>query len=199
MSAYENFIQDFPKRCRTLLATYEGDAKQKDLEITLLTAIATSAFIIPYERLKPGSKEHIADDRHVEAVHKLEELLKRNFIEWQTGHSWEIVEGLEGQQIRTSDVDEWASREKRRHIQANIHVETIIDIIRNALAHGNIFIHPPKTSGRPAPQIQSIILASKPQREDIYKVVIVSTSDFRRLILDWVSFLESLRLPTKIV
>jgi hypothetical protein len=51
MTAYRNFTQDYPERCRRLLSLNFKNAKQNGLEVTLLLSIAASGLIVPYARL----------------------------------------------------------------------------------------------------------------------------------------------------
>ncbi len=52
MTAYKNFIKDFPERCRDILERYESDALSGGREVTLTLAMAASGFVVPYERLR---------------------------------------------------------------------------------------------------------------------------------------------------
>jgi hypothetical protein len=36
MSDYRDFVQDFPRRCRDVLALFSGEARLQDREVTLL-------------------------------------------------------------------------------------------------------------------------------------------------------------------
>ena len=205
MTTYSSFIRDFPLRCRDFLVAYEDDAKQRDREVTLLITVATSAFIIPFERLNPSSPDHVADDRYPKAVSKLGRLQNRDFVSWQKGTSWRIIEDLDGQQIRNGQADGWASPDKRCPIPIDKKVSSVLSIIRNALAHGSIFTYPNTHPQGSAPQIEHIIFLSRLREKTTselinkYKVVVASPSDFRALILDWISFLESLKLPSEIM
>lgn len=200
MTAYSNFIQDFPARCRDILNSYEQDATQRDREVSLLIMVATSAFIIPYERLNSSDKEHIADDRDSKAIKELNKFLGGNFTSWQTGNTWSMIEELDGQVIRTSGLDALLQPDKRHPIPSDKPVSFILAIIRNALAHGNIFIHSATNRGQNTPKMQDIILLSKVRDKetgeltDEYRAVYVSLSDFRTLVLEWISFLEQIKL-----
>jgi len=205
MTSYANFIQEFPRRCRDILVAYEEDAKGKDREVTLLVTVATSAFTIPFERLNPSSPNHIADDRYPEAVSALGRLQNRDFADWQAGRSWRIIEGLDGGYIRTTQADAWAGQGKWQPIPTSKKVGSILSILRNALAHGSIFTFPRPISREKPIEIEVIIFLSRLRDEntgqlvDKYNAVKVSSADFRALILDWISFLESLQLPSAIM
>jgi hypothetical protein len=142
MTSYSSFVREFPQRCRSLLDEYEQNAREKNLEVTLLIAVASSAFTIPFERINPSVPDHIADDRYPQAVSALGRLQNRNFVDWQTKESWKIIEGIEGERIRASQADAWASEGQWQSISPNRKVGTILSIVRNALAHGSIFVFP---------------------------------------------------------
>jgi|WetSurMetagenome_2_1015567.scaffolds.fasta_scaffold106773_2 hypothetical protein len=204
MTSYVSFVRDFPMRCRDILDAYEEDAKQKDREVTLLIAVATSAFTIPFERLRPSSSDHVADDRFKTGISKLGRLGGQYFVSWQKGTTWRMLEGLDGGQIRGVQADNWASPKKRSQVPADKKVDSILSIIRNALAHGSIFVYPRMPAGETAAHIEHIIFLSRLSDDstgkliDSYRGVMVSPSDFRTFVLDWISFLEGLELPTEI-
>ena len=209
MTTYANFVRDFPKRCKDLLDDYETDARGKDREVTLLIAVATSAFTIPFERLRPSSTKHVADDRSPEAVNELDRLENRYFVDWQTRRGWMIIENLDGNVIRSSQADTWANPDQWRPIPANKTVRYVLNVLRNALAHGSIFTFPSSSSGKTPREIKRVVFLSrirdKKTRDkktrkllDRYNAVIASPTDFRTLIFDWVSLLEGLPLPSEI-
>jgi hypothetical protein len=205
VTAYLNFIQDFPKRCRDILLAYWEDARRENREVTLLVAVATSAFTIPFERLNPSAPDHIADDRYAGAVRKVGRLQNRKFAAWQKGASWKIVEGIDSKLIQTNQADAWASPRIRQPIPNGKKVGSILSIIRNALAHGSIFAYPRPVSRQKPVETEAIFFLSRRRDEstkeliDEYDLIIVSPADFRAFILDWISLLENLKLPTLIM
>jgi hypothetical protein len=54
MTAYRNYVQDFPSRSRDLLNEFSLSARALNKEVTLLLAVATPCLIVPYERLRNG-------------------------------------------------------------------------------------------------------------------------------------------------
>jgi hypothetical protein len=66
MSNYNNFVQDFPKRCDELLCHFIKPASGRDREVTLMLAVASAGFVIPFERLRQPTdpqRQHPARDR----------------------------------------------------------------------------------------------------------------------------------------
>lgn len=59
MTAYKNFVQDFPTRCKDVLELAESRTNHQVREVTLLLVVASAAIIVPYERLrKDGQFPH---------------------------------------------------------------------------------------------------------------------------------------------
>jgi hypothetical protein len=143
MTAYKNLIEDFPRRCRDILDIAGKPALSRRREVTLTLMVASAGLIVPYERLKPGGRwgPHPSGDRNTfaDAVAKLESLLGQPFMSsrlWtQTSSTW-FSGKLESV---TGDPDSWKGLQKSRPISKEKSVGTILSVIRNALAHGNIW------------------------------------------------------------
>lgn len=201
MSVFRSFAVDFPVRCRDLLATMEGTARTIDREVTLLFAVATAAFVIPFERLRPPpdpyQDEHPAEDRRAFAAASaaLDDLLKqrlakscfnvnpRGAIPWK----WtEFEPGLAGESLIAAFNREWSL------LKPTFTVNRFLKYIRNALAHGNVFVE------GDAQIIQEIILLSRSYEDaDHYEGLKCRPDVFRDFILSWISFLESCPFPAE--
>jgi hypothetical protein len=84
MTAYNNFIHDFPARCQDVLELAYGPAKAREREVTLLTMTAAAAFLVPFERLRAStSTEHPAQDRrrYPKLARHLDSALGQPFLE----------------------------------------------------------------------------------------------------------------------
>lgn len=185
-----------------MLDDYAVTAEGKDLDVTLLLTIATSAFVIPYERLSSSNTDHIADDRTEVTVAALQELERRSFGEWVNGSSWRTRFEVPREEIKGGTADTWAARRSTHAIASSVHVGRILKIARNALAHGSIFIQAAALNKPGA--IVSLVFVSehwaqnskgKWERTGTYNMVICSPTDFEQMLRTWISFLEELRLP----
>jgi hypothetical protein len=152
MTEYTNFIKDFPRRCRDILDIAGKPALYRGREVTLTIMVASAGFVVPYERLKP---DHPSGDskRFADAAEKLKSLLNQPFMSsvlsnkmnstWYHGKVFSV----------NGDPDSWDGLLTRKPFSNDRKVSTTLTVIRNGLAHGNIF-----TFGNP---IRAIILIKK--------------------------------------
>jgi hypothetical protein len=200
MSSYRNFVADFPKRCQSLLEEFYHDAVKRDREVTLLLAVATTAIIIPFERLRlPNDQhdEHPSNDRkqYDEAAIELDAVIDQSFLTcglWDDeSRSWGFRKKV---YPKEKPIDDWlATHEKVNPISKDKTARSILKHLRNALAHGNIF-----TLTRPR-EIAKLIFLSKPY-EDTESVnwIEVAPDDFYTFLDNWCNFLDSLQLNQKV-
>lgn len=197
MTAFMNFVSDFPERCRELLDRFDSASRLVRREVTFLLCVATPAIAVPYERLRPQPKdrEHPLRDRerYVEAARKFEQMLNSPFLGsplWPVlAESWCYgrLKSIAG------DPDSWPELLAPVPLSTGTIVDTVVRHLRNALSHGNIF-----TRGQP--EIDQLVLLSKPhlKRPD-YNYLIVAPSDLRGFLANWVRLLTELRIPDGVV
>jgi hypothetical protein len=203
MTAYANFVQDMPSRCLFILDDYEARAAQTGLEVTLTLAIASLAFVVPFERLCPSSKDHVAPDRYDRCVKEMGRLLGRSFSSWVAGHTWKHLPPIAGEKVRGVQVEQWLDLSALRPITGN--VGWALARLRNSLAHGNIFSYPsaaPLSRRVPDVPITRLVFLAKCREKttrqllDGYDTIVVSPSDFLSFLRSWTKFLlDDLRLP----
>jgi hypothetical protein len=155
VTAYKNFVQDFPNRCMDLLKLAEEPPRKKDREVTLALMVASAGFVIPFERLRPPGKidNPVGDrEKYSNYSEKLKNLMDTNFrgstlhpenvTDWQAG-SLKSIQG---------DPDGWQELSQDKTLVEAKTVGNVLKEIRNALAHGNVF-----TKGNP---ISSVVFVS---------------------------------------
>lgn len=193
MTAYRDYIVDFPKRCLNILDHFEPQAKKRDQEVTLMLMVASSAFLIPQERL---NKDHPSQDL-VQFEKTLPRFMKelktkwgksslsRNVAEWQYGFTDDIGNGP----------DAWPAPNAKA---SEKDVSEVLGIIRNALAHGNLF-----TEGN---SIDTVTFYSKKYetrkkckecQQDVsdmigYKFLKIPTASFRQFLYNWFALLGTI-------
>lgn len=175
------------------------------MEVTLLLTVASAALVIPYERLRPRSREqhHIAEasDRSPEAVRMLAEFEQQSCTEVFPGDSWRIIPRILRDAVIRSQVDEWAHSAAQERLPTDYKVSELLRVIRNALAHGALFIHPILERTGTRPSIGQLLFVSeiwekndkgKFEPTDRYNVILVSPADFQAMLLKWLEFLDTL-------
>lgn len=190
MSAYENFIQDFPNRCNDLLQECEKKARFIGREVTLMICIASAGFTIPFERIR---QKHPSENncRYSEAAKRINELLKKNFLESR------LAKGSKGSWHRgplashSGSPDNWPEIGSPDKIKNNEKVKEILFHLRNALAHGNIY-----TIGR---RIETIIFLSETDyKSGKFNYITVTPDDFCNFLRNWFEFLNDFTLSAEV-
>ena len=197
MTAYKNFIKDFPKRCCKILDRYESDALSGGREVTLTLAMAASGFVVPYERLCPQEGAPYYDRcKYTKAASQFDRLCGENFLSSQLWKedvgSWSFEELSSVDR----DPDGWSElQEPRTPLNSSKTVRDILEHLRNAFAHSNIFTFP-----KDAPDIKFIIFLSRQSRTSSdFNFLCVSPQDFRKFLQNWFMFLKKLELPTEVL
>ena len=190
MTAYKNFVQDFPNRCRDVLTTSRSHAQETDREVTLLLAVATPCLILPYERLHKDAHPSRDQERFIEAKRTLDAELEKecsNSRLWMSFHEddWRFkkLDEIKGYPAG------WGLEKNTRPI-ASKKGRTILKVIRNALAHGNIW-----TNGDPTHTVVFVSLANIEKPEGPFNTLQCSPQVLDRFIINWVDFLRYLEIP----
>lgn len=212
MSNYTNFIQDFPSRSLAILKDNFDRTKASGREVTLMLSIASTAFIVPFERLKADPEKHPANDveKYKKAKEKFSDMINEKFLSSELcggRKSWEFIAEINSGDVQKKETDEWARKENRKPLSEKKEINSVLSHLRNALAHGSIFTYPSGSSGDK--QIKTILFVSrcyektdkceycgnkerKPANK--YDVLLVSPDDFLIFLEKWVDFLKDLNL-----
>jgi hypothetical protein len=188
MTVYNDFIYDLSARCGEVLKFAYDLAKANDREVTLLVMTATAAFLVPFERLRGGMTiEHQGGDRKrfPELARHLDSALGRPFLDspFHDGDSssWSIGK------VPRMDQEAFLDPEP---LPRTTPAGQVFGIIRNALAHGNLWTGPPRIGS----QIEGLVLWSDDRDKNNvvvgYKYIYVSPNDFRSFLHKWFIFLK---------
>jgi hypothetical protein len=195
MSAYRDFTSDFPTRCLEVLAHQMAWAKFKGRDVTLLLMVSSAAFLVPYERLRLDTKHppHPSGDgeRFAALAESLVDLMAEKFCGSnlcpEMTNSWKVAKDVPSVQ---GDLDVWYPPKTLKPVSRDKSVSSMLALIRNALAHGNIF-----TTGSP---IESLIFVQRRGGDhggsSKFEVLSVSPADFGHFIREWVAFLRTSNL-----
>ncbi len=189
MSAYKNYIQDFPGRCGDLLALQFDDARNNNREVTHLLALATTGLIVPYARL--SEKNHPLPDPATEKVKgEFSGFLDSPFLgaalfptkapqSFRFGKITDI----------SRDPDSWSGSIESMSNKKQI--KSVIRVLRNALAHGNLFT-------RGESRINELVFLSRVKHDEPdlgYYVLLVRPNEFKQFLEGWFAFLSQLDIP----
>jgi hypothetical protein len=190
MSAYKNFVQDFPTRCTSLLDMFDRQAAQGNREVTLLLAVATPSLIVPFERLHKDAHPSRDDQRFVEAAATLDAELKsqcdasrlwQQFAEFDW--CYKKLDALRG------DPDAWGLDSDTKGIGAK-QTKTVLGILRNALAHGNVW-----TRGDPIEKLVFVSRVCHERPDGPFHSLQCSPLVLAAFVRGWVGFLKDLNIP----
>ena len=178
-----------------MLSRYFRNAETSDLEVTLLLAIAGSGLLIPYARLTESNHPSKDSSRFESAKDSINAVLQSKFVgsplrpksdpgSWKAGSLNDITD--------SPDSWDWSSI---KPISKDKTVSPLLKILRNALAHENIF-----TLG--STRIESIVFVSMQVHNEPtagYNCVSVSPDDFKEFISLWLKLLAEAKIPGDVV
>jgi hypothetical protein len=139
---YRDFFKDFPARCSEILTAYLPDAVKSEQEVTLLLCVAAAGIVIPHERLKKKTSSastkipHPAGDilHDPTAAEKYQSSLTSELI-LQVMKEWELGEIT----INWAEPPSWPCELPQGKTDFT---GDVIETMRKALAHGNIWTEP---------------------------------------------------------
>ncbi|MBV8737793.1 MAG: hypothetical protein JO007_11155 [Alphaproteobacteria bacterium] len=192
MTDYCDFIRDFPARCGEVLDLCYGQAKAANREVTLLIMTAAAAFV-PFERLRSGPEHHPSRDRQrfPKEAQRLDDALGRPFL-----NSLFHDDGSASWSMGTMPYPKLPIEFKS--ITGQTPANQVFAIVRNSLAHGNLW-----TISDTGSQIEAIIFWAKDQNRERrligYKYVRTSPKDFHKFLVKWFAFLKREQIPRGVV
>ena len=192
MSAYRNFVEDFSVRCGEVL---ERTKNWKNRDVTILFMAASAGFVVPFERIGStrGSNNSSHPSRDGEKFEKktkeLDDLMEKSFLgsclhrATETEWTYSELDRFDGNIDNFPEIF-------RKNITNNKKVTRILKILRNALAHGNLYTFP-STIGHP---IARMIFISYKVHNDPTKgfySLSVPPEKFRDFLKQWFEFLKN--------
>lgn len=210
MSAYENFVKDFPKRCGEILDRFQAKAKLYDRDVTLLLAITGVGLIFPLERLEPGNSSPDRD-RCKKAQQQWDRLKNNNApgsVLWKNAElekftdpeKWRYanLKRFHGCSCIDSTPDMWTELDDLsatfKASSMKLEVVRILRCIRNALAHGNVH-----TKGDPIGEIVFVSNGSKRNCPPDWWALQCTPSELSILMSNWFWWLQNLKLPNEML
>jgi|JI6StandDraft_1071083.scaffolds.fasta_scaffold17067_5 hypothetical protein len=220
MSNYENFTKGYAVRCAQLLepngkAGAKEEAKSiyqkaidEKIEVTLLLCVASSGVMIPFDRLdKANHVSGNAVDKDLSgAVKDFATLLDKTFKEtdfWPKVSSDWCYGKLDlepGKSTLQGTPDDWIKKLTTEF--GDLSVRQVVGMIRNGLAHGNVFQtnhNPIKTlmllSHKYAKEKADCECGGKKNQVVAYHCISLSPNSLREFVRHWFAELEKLEIP----
>ena len=190
MASYKNITIDLPERIATLDRDFSIISKEKDLEVTYLLMKLYPSFLAPYERISKSSHAKNMDmiDRSVLTKHlRINDLF--NNSKFISTEKW----------LQTNDscfskgVVHWYEATSQEQIETNLKVGDVLSIIRNALAHSNIYF-----GGEYVETIEHAYLGSNwPKKSDEITILRCSIKALEHFVSVWLASLAELGISSK--
>ncbi|WP_407543371.1 hypothetical protein Q0M94_25960 (plasmid) [Deinococcus radiomollis] len=202
MGQYTSFIKDFPSRCRELLVTYPEERLQRglpDRSVTTMLCVASAVLTIPQERLKKATLRNGQDVSHPERHQYAEATLAFDTYTGQDlalSNLWEAVSTKAHYQLGPRPTEFHAKASGP--FFADYKVWEFIRVLRNALAHGNIY------TGDHPKRITNITFGSRvdeKRRERAgappghYELITLGIGELSAFLHAWLDFLAALPIP----
>jgi hypothetical protein len=197
VSSYENFLYDFPLRCEKLLKVLSNDPDAKDYDVTGFISLFGYSALVVHEIIRDNNLMRSEKNNEKLFASSYSLLMQENFIsselcndhckaDWAIVKQRQVKKNTLGAVVGDNSL-EWKS------ISCDKKVKSVIDTIRNSLAHANTYTHG-------ASSIEYITFASvrsgheqsKNDNIDFIKVDIIrcSASAFKFLAYGWFRFMR---------
>ena len=204
------FVTEYPLRCMELFELIEPMARDKDLLGSFSLIVATSVFLIPYERM---NDRHFLNRRGKEpdlydAIDRIERqhFLKAEFWRNGTPQEWRFSR-IMNEVERTA---RWRDDKNRHPLAADAvnkiarkKVKDVLYVIRNALAHGNVVYLDEHGSETPGAKLRYLAFLSRCEEEvqpdgNTYHVVTTTGQGFLDFVKVWATWLAELPGDTRL-
>src|SRR5437868_1801593 len=140
------FAVEYPERCLSLLGELEPSARKHGLVASFSILVASSAILIPYERMRSHHPMHRKGQdgdlsRALRSLDKKELFYNAHFWKESSPGDWRFSRIL----TEPKDVGGWRDEDKRHPMAVDAkntiafrNAGQVVRVIRNSLAHGNI-------------------------------------------------------------
>jgi hypothetical protein len=183
------FVAEFPERCSILLEMLEPQAREANLVGTFSVMVASSAFVMPFDRMvKPN---------HPLGLPKHE---RSAIVKAFTGQSFLDAPFWDGQRpalFRYAKIvnhsaapEDWQDERSEHPLRSPASKDgmTVLRVIRNALAHGNILYLDEQGRKLPGNLVRFLAFLSAHDDNRSYRVVIFGEEDFLIFLKSWIAW-----------
>lgn len=203
----ERFVTEYPERCMQLFKLMEPIAEHEQLIGSFSLIVATSIFLIPYERMKARHFLHdpireTKIDIEIKRVER-QKFLQGEFWDSPPNHGWRFSRIMS----HVNYTDDWRDQDKIHPMDPRARnkigqktVNDVLRVIRNALAHGNVvYLDERGFETRGAKLVYLGFLSRYEEQEgqrsqaETYRLVVTTEHNFLHFVKSWASWLS--RMP----
>jgi hypothetical protein len=199
------FSVEYPRRCMDLLKMLEPMARERSLVGSFSLLVASSLFVVPFERLKKHPLREA--EREPELYQALRNLRKQRFLDaifwhgarpvgWRLSRIVTSVDDTSG--WRDSNGDHPMSDPAVNTIDAQS-AEDVLRVIRNALSHGNIVYLDETGFETHGAKVQYLAFLSRYEESEeqrreseTYRVLSIAEEGFLAFVKAWGQWLDSI-------
>jgi hypothetical protein len=188
----QRFVTEYPKRCSQLLHMLEPQARDANLVGSFALLIASAAFTIPFGRMTEA--RHPLGRPEPGLSRAIRKLRRRPFLEapfWEgnTPESFRYAKIVNDPEVAGAWRDEAGNHPL--HSKKLKDGCTILQTIRNGLAHGNIVYLDETGHENPGRQLRYLAFLSKHDDGKSHRVVIFSEEDFLMFLKAWIVWVQT--------
>jgi hypothetical protein len=188
----QRFVTEYPDRCGQLLAMLEPKAREHDLVGSFALLVASAAFTIPFARMT--EKGHPVGKPETALYAAIDDLKKMPFIK---APFWDKAEpGFFRYAKIVSEPENaaaWRDAADKHPLESHEPKDgyTILRLIRNALAHGNVVYLDKNGHETPGERLVYLAFLSKVDDGPGYRVAIFDEESFLVFLKAWIGWLQS--------
>ena len=189
MSEYKGFTTEFPSRCLELLYSLKPAALEQDRECTLLLALTSAAICGVADRIGATAPKGRASATPTVSGREVNRNRRRHgeFLEKRASALFQFADPpswcprqLPSKGRNTPDTWDW------RALPSDWTVERLMNLLRNAFAHGNIW----SLSHRSSPVLREFVFAQRldephPSAEPAVEAIRILPSSLHMVMVEW--------------
>ncbi len=207
------FVTEYPKRCMELFEVLEGLARQKELVGSFSLVVATSVFLIPYERMKATHPLHRPEEEAgiYRAIRRAErqKFLEGEFWKKRPHQTWRYSRIMNN----ANRTLEWRDASDRHPMDAGAKnlinercVNDVLRVLRNSLAHGNVVYLDETGFEKIGAKVQHLAFlsryeesAERREQSETYRLVVTTEEGFLHFVKSWATWLSGMSQDLRLV
>jgi len=207
MSCYTDIYNDYPLRCAELWERFNSSAKEQDLDVTLMLACAAGGFATPFELLKiqPGQAKNnhnhpaffnFNEKKYQKCLNEMNKALDDPAFSSLLFRNVKIENCFYGKCIEIEEIRNKVEYKESNIISKNIKSRNIVRILRNSIAHNNIYAFSRNTSNQISElTFFSEIRSSESNKSSGYQIFSMPIEEFSSFLTSWFDLLKKHGTP----